>query len=293
MARDGLSVVEKVSMILERFIEERTTSLGFNQILSQTGLSRGTAHRLLSDLVEQGLLSQDAHRDEYRLGPMLFSIAALANEAPGLAERAILAMEALRDQFEETVVLSELHGDSVVPVRRIDGVHEMRMNQELGRRYPAYAGATGQVLLAHEDPDLLATYLKGLKIEPLTRATTKSARALRTRLDRIKKAGVGISLGQRVPEALAIAAPVFDRDGHLCYAITISGVASRWDAKRTLLAAAVLKSAAEAVSRDAGYQPGADAPTAADLENSKSDAYGIAREFCDEIWAPARARSRS
>ena len=58
-------------------------------------------------------------------------------------------MERLRDECQETVVLAELHDLFVVPVSRADGLHEMRMNQEVGRRYPAHAGATGKVLVAH------------------------------------------------------------------------------------------------------------------------------------------------
>jgi DNA-binding IclR family transcriptional regulator len=292
MARDGLSVIEKVTMIIQRFLDERETSLGFNQILSGTPLSRGTAHRLLSDLTEQGLLSQDAHRDEYRLGPLLVSAGALAQEASNLALLSIPKMEALRDEFGETVVLSELHHDAVIPVRRVDGVHEMRMNQELGRRYPAYAGATGQVLLAHEDPERLAEYLGGLRIKALTATTVSSVKTLRHELERIRRAGLGISLGQRVPEALAIAAPIFDRDGGLCYALTISGVASRWDRERTMAGARAVKASAEALSRESGYRPPDDAPVAADLEKPRSEPATVLREFCDELW-PSKRKTKA
>ena len=50
MGRDGLSVVEKAAAIIERFLEERATSLTFNEILSGTQLSRATVHRLLSEM---------------------------------------------------------------------------------------------------------------------------------------------------------------------------------------------------------------------------------------------------
>ena len=159
----------------------------------------------------------------------------------------------------------------------------MRMNQELGRRYPAYAGATGQVLLALDDPERLAAYLKEVKVEPLTSSTIRSTAALGTRLDRIKEAGVGISLGQRVPEAVAISAPVFHRHG-LLYAITISGVASRWDAERALVAARAVKEAAEMISREAGYRPAEDEPLAADLSDPESGPAMRLCEFCKEIW---------
>lgn len=281
-------MVEKAALIVERFLDQRATSLRFNEIIAGTPLSKATAHRLLADLTEHGFLSQDAQRDEYRLGPLLLSAGALAGRAPGVPDRAIAAMEALRDRFGETTLASELHGDAAVPVRRLEGLYEMRMSQELGRRYPAYAGATGQVLLAHLDSEDLAGYLAAVELEALTERTVRSAEELRTALDRIRRAGVGLSLGERVPAAIAISAPVFDGDGRLACALTVSGVASRWDRDRMLTAGQAVKAAAERVSRDVGHRPPEGDPTAAALENPGSEAYASLKGQCDEIWVAAR-----
>ena len=80
-------------------------------------------------------------------------------------------MERLRDECQETVVLAELHDLFVVPVSRADGLHEMRMNQEVGRRYPAHAGATGKVLVAHLAEGERRALVDRLELEALTGAT--------------------------------------------------------------------------------------------------------------------------
>lgn len=284
MGRDGLSVVEKVAIIIERFLDERATALGFNEILAGTPLSRATAHRLLTDMAAQGLLAQDSQRDEYRLGSLLLSAGALAQQAAGVTEVALPRMEALRDQFGETTLISELRDESVVPVRRVDGTHEMRMNQEIGRAYPAYAGASGQVLLAHLGPDALSDYLRGVKVEALTARTVQGAEELRRKLDRIRRSGVAVSVGQRVPDAIAISAPIVDGRGRT-WALTVSGVASRWDGDRMFSAAQAVKEAAEAISRDLGFHPLAGDPTAAGLKEPGSDAHQALVRLCDEAWA--------
>src|SRR3989442_12798498 len=92
MGRDGRSVVEKVSVVLEQFVDRRTTSLSFNEVLSGTPLSRATAHRVLADMAERGLLAQDAQRDEYRLGPPLPSVAAIAQPPTSGTQRALAKM---------------------------------------------------------------------------------------------------------------------------------------------------------------------------------------------------------
>lgn len=286
MGRDGLSVVEKSAVIIERFLDERTTSLSFNDILGGTQLRRATVHRLLADMTEHGLLSQDAQRDEYRLGPLLLSVGALAQRGTDISERALPKMELLRDQFGETIVLAELQGESVVPVRRLDGLHEMRMNQEVGRRYPAYAGATGKVLLAHLAAETLTMYLANTRLEQLTDATVSGIEELRLSLDRIRRAGVGVSRGERVPEALAISAPIFDGDGKAVNALTISGLASRWDRDRTFFAAQAVKDSGDAVSREIGHHLlSAQASTANALKDPDSEPYGLLSEMCDAVWS--------
>lgn len=284
-------------MILERFLAERSASLGFNQILADSELSKGTAHRLLSEMAEVGLLTQGSLGGKYRLGPLLLSAGALAAQVDGLAEAAAPQMEALRKRFGETTVLAELRGDSVVPTMRLDGLHEMRLNQEVGRLYPAFAGATGQVLLAHLPTKPREAYLDHVQLERLTDATLASVGELRAVLDRVRGAGVGVSVGQRVPEAVAIAAPIYEAEGNLLAALTVSGVASRWDRERLFTAAVAVKEAAETISRDLGWRMPPEAPTATDLADPSSEPARLLASLCGSACrgraerAGARGRS--
>lgn len=284
MGRDGLSVIEKTVMILERFVDERAASLTFNEVLAGTPLHRATAHRLLSDMVDKGLLAQDAQREEYRFGPLLLSICGLTPQLTSVAERALPRMEMLRDQFGETMVLAELHQESVVPVRRVDGSYELRMNQEIGHGYPAYAGATGKVLLAHLDSRALTRYLASVRLEALTETTVTSIEGLRLDLETIRRLGVGVSRGERVAESIAVAAPIFNRFGDVECTLTLSGVASRFDRDRMLLAAQAVKDNAAAISLELGYVPARDEPRAEDLRNPDSDLYHLLGQMCDKAW---------
>jgi DNA-binding IclR family transcriptional regulator len=291
MGRDGLSVIEKTALIIERFLDERATSLTFNEILQGTPLSKTTTHRLLADMTERDLLTQGSPGDEYRLGPLLLSIGALAHRDINVPERALANMQLLRDQFGETIVLAELSGAAVVPIRRLDGLHEMRMNQEVGRGYPAYAGATGKALLASLDHDEQTKYLANVRLEPLTDATISRVEDLRLALDRIRRAGVAVSRGERVPDAVALSAAVLDGHSRPVCALTISGVASRWDRDRMFIGARAVKDAAETVSREVGYHPPPGGPTAAQLRDPESDAYQVLDQMCDEVWSSDLVRT--
>jgi DNA-binding IclR family transcriptional regulator len=263
MGRDGQSVVEKVRAVLDCYIREGAFSLSFADLLEGSRMSRASLHRTLAEMTENGFLVQTGQREDYRLGPFLRSAAALASAVSGVPEIARPHMERLRDECRETVVLAELHGGYVVPVLRADGLHEMRMNQQVGKRYPAHAGATGKILLAHLPEDELEAILESASLEPLTPSTITDRSELLADLRRIARAGVGVSMGERVPEAVAISAPIFDVDGRVAAALTISGVASRYEPRRVDEDSARVRRYGEAISVDLGREPAADRAVAA------------------------------
>jgi DNA-binding IclR family transcriptional regulator len=129
----------------------------------------------------------------------------------------------------------------------------MRMNQEVGKRYPAHAGATGKVLLANLPVDEREEVLAGLELERLTPSTITGRSKLDAELRRIADAGVAVTYGERVPDAVAISAPVFDAGGRAVAALTISGVASRYEAERVDEDVDAVRRAADAISADLGW----------------------------------------
>ena len=178
-------------------------------------------------MAEHGILAQDA--PARALPPR--APAALGGGARG-GRRASRAppgphLTRLRDECRETVVLAELHDIHVVPVLRVDGLYEMRMNQEVGRRYPAHAGATGKVA----DRQPARGRAPGAARPARARAADaeddgQPRRAARASSRQISELGVAVTIGERVPDAVAISAPVFDAGGRVVAALTIGGIAS-------------------------------------------------------------------
>jgi DNA-binding IclR family transcriptional regulator len=285
MGRDGQSVLEKASKVLECFIRDGRSALGFAELLEGTGISRASLHRTLVEMTETGILSQDAQREHYRLGPLLRSAAALAGAGASIAAIARPHMERLRDDCQETVVLAELHDVHVVPVERADGLHEMRMNQEIGRRYPAHAGATAKALVAHLPDDERADLLDRLELEALTAATVTDRAALEADLDEVAACGVAVTLAERVPDAVAISAPIFDAAGRVAAAVTISGIASRYEQERLVADALGVRRTAALISSELGGARINGAESAAGENRT-----GIER-MCERVWDAQRARA--
>jgi DNA-binding IclR family transcriptional regulator len=83
------------------------------------------------------------------------------------------------------------------------------------------------MLLAYQEPAWIDAYIRSTPLEQLTPRTTTDARELRERLADIRREGIGISLGETVPGAAGLAAPIFNADGSVTAGLLIGAPLDR------------------------------------------------------------------
>ena len=203
----------------------------FTDIVRVTGLSRTTAHRLISSLEDHGYLFHVGGLG-YALGPRLLGLATAAMRELPLRELAHPALERLARTTGESAQLFVRDGDRRICVDAVDSEHELRTIVEVGAALPLTQGSAGKVFLAWgpsvqgDDMDRLAHQL----------ATTR-------------RRGWADSFGERAPGVASVSAPVFGPGDAVLAAISVSGPASRITALRAkAYAPAVMQAAREVES---------------------------------------------
>ena len=114
-------------MVLLDLVTHAERPLRFTDILAQAGQPRGTLHRQLGHLVEEGLLELDAD-GRYSPGLRLLDLAARSwakNEFRLIAEPHLRALQAMSG---ETVHLGVLRGTSIIYLDKVEGQQSVRMN---------------------------------------------------------------------------------------------------------------------------------------------------------------------
>src|SRR5690606_29275812 len=99
------SLLDRIVDILECFDREHP-SLGVTEISKLTDLPKGTVHRILKGLSARGVLEKDLRTERYMLGARLIAMAGISNPRSAVVQFAHEFMVRLRDEFEETVLLS-------------------------------------------------------------------------------------------------------------------------------------------------------------------------------------------
>jgi DNA-binding IclR family transcriptional regulator len=140
-----------------------------------------------------------------------------------------------------------------VYLEQFEGVHEIKMTVELGRRFPLHAGSSGKCMLAFLPAAEQDHMLEG-RLDALTPDTIVDPAALRTELAEIRARGYAVSAGERQRDAASVAAPVFGLSGEVIGAISACGPRYRLTADFAERIASQVTAAAAQISQRMGWR---------------------------------------
>jgi IclR family transcriptional regulator, KDG regulon repressor len=257
MNRDGitrsatLGSVGNAARVLKAF-SAAEREWGVTDLARRLGVAKSTAHRLLATLTDEGLLEQDPVTGRYRLGLVVFDLAAAA-QSVDLHEAVLTPMTELRNRTGETVQVAVLDGREVVYVERLDSPNTLRLFVEVGRRNSAHSTGCGKALLAFSSPDQLERVLRGWTLTQKTPSTITDIAVLRSDLAEARRRGYAVNRHESEVGIVSVAAPIRDASGRAIAAISVAGPAERLEPHEFTLAQATIECAALS-SRRLGYR---------------------------------------
>jgi IclR family KDG regulon transcriptional repressor len=218
------SFVNRIAKILVCLGEGKNA---VTEIADDCHLSMSTTHRLLNLLTEPGFTIYDPANHQYHLGPLVGQLAANPNVTHHFLLRVTRdEMKRLSDITRETLILSILHGIQSQSLTSIPSKHSLRVHEtdEIGRDVHSLTPlAAGQkVLLSQLDDAGLNSILKFVKAldNPLM-----DIEQVKRELEQVGEQGYAITRGVKIPDVMAISAPVKNYIAPL--SITVLGPESR------------------------------------------------------------------
>lgn len=228
-SRDDESSVRAVARAFQAL---RILALGgehgmrLTDVVTYSGLTRPTVHRILQTLLLEGVGEQDPTTRRYRLGS---EISLLGMSRPAqfpVRSAAETYLEALADELGDTVFLTIRAGWDSVAIDRRTGSYPIKVLAiDVGVRRPLGIGVAGVMLLATLPSDE-ANHICDMNAGRLP-ADGPSMDTIRTRVRDAREVGyayseVGILRGTR-----AIAIPVLDASGQVTATLAVAAMADR------------------------------------------------------------------
>lgn len=224
----GHRTVTRVTTVLEAVAADQH-GVRLSALTGILEAPKSSVFSLVKGLVATGYLLED--NGLYTLGPAIGALLAPAH--PTLAESAQPAMEELRSEFNETVMLSVAVADSVVYIATVESTNYIRYSAPLRRRRPLYPTSTGKCLLAFMSERRRLSYLAEHIPDPADRAD------IIAELAQVAETRISFNREETIPDVTAVASIIQSPRGRALASLAIAGPTSRMASKLDDAATAV------------------------------------------------------
>ena len=212
--RRGIQSVEIGLRVLSAVAQPREPS-SLSAIAQNSGLSASQAHRYLSSLMASGMVKQEGRSGQYDLdfGAIQIGLAALARIDPfALADDAFRLLS--RDTKRTHLVAVWGEGGPVI-VRWFPGDPPVVTSLAIGSTLPVLQSATGRIFFAFAEGALIRD-----RVKKEARRIGRPVGEFAPLREEILKEMIAHVEGDLIPGLRAVAAPVFDLQGRLVFAVS-------------------------------------------------------------------------
>jgi DNA-binding IclR family transcriptional regulator len=241
---DGLQSLTTGFRILD-VLTQSPGPMGLTDIAVAVGELKPRVHRHLSTMKSLGVVFQDARNGRYGLGGKLFALGEAALDQYDLRFVADPLLMRLRDETQQTALLSIPHNGEAVVLSCIEYDDRLSISSRPGNRPPGHCSAQGRVALAFAEEAVRKRVLEH-KLTPFTAHSLCDRRAVEARLPLIRERFYEDAVDEVRLGINTIAAPVFRDDGDFAAIISILGTSAEIGSPpRRQLVAAVHKAAGQ------------------------------------------------
>ncbi len=225
-AGPGTGTLGKLMSVLD-LVVQADRPLRFTEILAVSDQPRGTLHRQLGHLVEEGLLELGGDL-AYRPGLRLLNLASRAWSQNDFRSVAEPHLRALNELTGETVHLGVLRGTSIIYVDKVDGRQSaIRMYSQIGNASPVYCTGIGKAALSAMPDDALGELVEQIRFSRFTAATHGDGAALLQDIGAIRRRGHAFDLEEHESGICCVAAAIRSQDPTFFAGISVTGPAYR------------------------------------------------------------------
>ena len=224
----GAQAVERALQLLSIVGRAAEKGVALGDVVTESGLNKPTARRLLMALMRSRLVEQDELTRRYYLGGELYVLGMLASRRHGLLEMAAESLKRLSAASADTSFVSMRRDDYAVCLHREEGTYPVRTHALLtGDQNPLGVGAGSLAMLAAL-PDVEVEGILG-RIDGVIGAQYPgySAEIIREDVMRARELGYALNPGRVIANSWGVGMAILLPDGRLAGALSIAAIDSR------------------------------------------------------------------
>ena len=190
-------------------------------------IPKATVHRIAQQLEEEGFLQREPNGKRFIGGLRLRSLATSVLSNSVITASRHMILQSLSEKINETCNLTALDGHEIIYLDRVESNWPYRIHLPIGSHLPLHCTATGKLFLANINMAWRQQYLKAVNLKKYTDKTIINISVLEDELEAISKEDVGYDIGEYIDGMIALAVPVKNKTGDVCFAIAVHAPSAR------------------------------------------------------------------
>jgi DNA-binding IclR family transcriptional regulator len=199
--------------------------LPLSEISRALGIAKSTVHRILSVLVQRGWAVRD-DEGRYDLGIRALRLGSRSGGLPIVIAFRTVAAQYLT-KHDETIALAVLDGDESLFVALEETSQPVRLVTHVGSKTPAFASASGRVVLSSHPPAAVAAMFSGKLLVTPTGRRLNGVAELQAILEDVRARGYAENWEETADGLYTASVPVVNGDGVTLAALTTCVPVSR------------------------------------------------------------------
>lgn len=198
--------------------------VSLDELCEQFSLPKTSAYDILVTLVQEGMLSiKSGQKQLYQIGIFAYRIGMSYPDADDTLKLIASELTELAHISDRTAFFGKLSGKEVVYILKEVPENPIITTATVGSTAPLCCTSLGKTLLAFLPEEQSNALLSDIEIQPRTRYTLKSLEELSRDLDLIRMRGYALDFREYEEHMVCASAPVYQRNGTLEGAVSISG----------------------------------------------------------------------
>jgi IclR family transcriptional regulator, acetate operon repressor len=212
--------------VFEAF-EQAKQQLQLRELAIRCGMPLSTVHSIVRDLLARGYLYSFGRTKALYPTRRLLNMAQTFAAHDPYIRRLQSALESVRDDTGETVILAKRQEDAVLYLQVVEGPRSIRYSPKAGDLRELHATAVGRALLSNLADEQVAQWLKNRALSRITPATLTDPEEIAAEVHRSRERGYFIARGENQEglTAVAVSASLEGED----LGIVVAGPAERME----------------------------------------------------------------
>jgi DNA-binding IclR family transcriptional regulator len=243
--------LDKAVMVLRWIVDQDNENWGVREIARGLNVAPSTVHRVLSSLESQQLVRVDPVTGRYSLGLEFLRLAWKTMARWPLRTAALPLIRRLAENTGETAFLAvyDPARRQMMFVATIESLHELRAVVPLNTWVAFNPSASALAILAFLPPRDRNAILRQMQTVAKGQIDTG---ALRQQLGAAARSGYIMTVGQRNPHAVGVAAPIFNAIGEVIGDVGLAIPKPHFQSKQAVRLADEVTTAARAITTQFG-----------------------------------------